>query len=251
MTMMLTFSVWLDSELSLTFSTTSTTQGLMYRTKHLCHISILMSRLAAHYERSFMKKKIILPTSVMIAILCIASVIFISKNYTHMRNEQYEYHGEYYSPSSGPYIKDHMISFSRDLIRIYSVKGDSERIYLVDSLSRNLYKKDSFFQDQGDVTGIFIKHDYFDDQETIDTIVNLYDHLSDESAMFDEYKPYNLKDIYLCYNGICASDDLFGYIYKDDNKYYYVEHRYGLDAPLFGALITSDVYSTLEKYFNS
>lgn len=197
-----------------------------------------------------MKKKSIQLIFVVIVVICIVIVIFINKNYTHMRNEQYEYHGEYYSLSSGPYIKDHIISFSRDLIRIYSVKGDSERIYLVDSLSRDLYKKDSFSQDQGDVTGIFIKHDYFDDQKTIDTIVNLYDHLSDESAMFDEYKLYNLKDIHLCYNGICASDDLFGFIYKDDNKYYYVEHC-GLDAPLFGTLITSDVYSTLEKYFNS
>ena len=62
-------------------------------------------------------------------------------------------------------------------------------------------------------------------------VTYLYDHLSDESAMFDEYKPYNLKDIYLCYNGICASDDLFGFIYKDDNKYYYVEYGGGRFFP--------------------
>lgn len=50
-----------------------------------------------------MKKKSIQLTFAVIVVICITSVVFIGKDYTHMRNEQYEYHGEYYSPSSGPY----------------------------------------------------------------------------------------------------------------------------------------------------
>lgn len=206
-----------------------------------------------------MKKRLVVMV-IILAIFC-GAALNIKVNSIKLMQESCIYRGETYQLVSPYCITGEAIGYVDLISRGYEIEGDEDHNYLF--VLGDLYKRKGYTPNCEKVTGIFIgkKGKTYCDEPDILQIMESFDEYMTAAYLYDDVEMIpaqayesNYCLISLCYDEICASDELYGFLFHIDGKIYFAlpQDWWGLDkgVPFNLKLLDSKTYPIFEPYFS-
>lgn len=187
-------------------------------------------------------------------------VMEIKVNSIKLMQEYCVYRGETYRIVSRYCITGKAIGYVDLISRGYAIEGDKNHNYLF--VLGDLYKKDGYVPNREKITGILMgEYDkaYCDKPDMLQIMEEFDEYLTDAYLYGDvEMITAHVYEstycpIALCYDGICASDQLYGYLFYVDRTIYFVraeDWRGCRGVPSNIKLLDPKVYHLFEPYFS-
>lgn len=212
-----------------------------------------------------MKNKVLIAISLIALVLLIVVSKYRCLESASSMGSYYVIGNTTYTFSGGRYVKGTPIAKTEDGIILYSLKGDSNRLFIIDSRSNDLYIDENATMLHNTVTGVFINNSYQDNQEIVafcglldQWITQGVDEVVDKSQWNVATATHTsaFLNIELCYDSYMASQTFLGCICKIKDEYYFIASSEIQSAPYTGqerqfqcVAIKEQYYPLINKYY--